>query len=201
MSAITDKASDFWARISPRERRIVIMGAVALPLIIALWLGLAIHDGLDAMEQRNDKMRKALAVLADLEARGPRQPADDTIATMGVEPVSLDTYLTNAAQKAGFVLAGTQPRNPVTRAGFVTNSVSCHVNDVTLDQLTKFLQQIEGPSRVVVVTHLDVHRRLTQGKDKLEATLEVSTYSKEPPPKGEGSGSASGSGDDKKKGG
>ena len=34
---------------------------------------------------------------------------------MGIEPLSLDTYLTNAAKKAGFTLKGTTPRNPVTQ--------------------------------------------------------------------------------------
>ena len=32
MSAITDKATDFWDRISPRERRLVVIAAVAVPL-------------------------------------------------------------------------------------------------------------------------------------------------------------------------
>ncbi len=40
--AITDKARDFWERISPRERRLVLLAAVAVPLTIAVWLGLAI---------------------------------------------------------------------------------------------------------------------------------------------------------------
>ena len=109
---------------------------------------------------------------------------------MGVEPLSLDTYLSNAAQKAGFTLKGTTPRNAVTRNGFVTNSVSCSVTDLTIDQFKKFLQEVETGSKVVVVTRLDV-RRDFKAKEKLDATLEVSTYSKEPPPKGEGSGSGS----------
>ena len=45
--------------------------------------------------------------------------------------------------------------------------------------------------KVVVVTRLDI-RRDFKAKEKLDATLEVSTYSKEPPPKGDaGSGSGS----------
>jgi hypothetical protein len=108
---------------------------------------------------------------------------------MGTEPLSLDTYLSNAAQKAGFTLKGTTPRNPLPKNGFVTNSVSCQVSDLTIDQLKRFLQEIETGSKVVVVTRLDV-RRDFKDKEKLDATLEVSTYSKEPPPKGDASGSA-----------
>ncbi len=187
---LSERFRDFWDRISPRERRLVVVAAIALPLTIALWLGLSIRDGLVAKEAHNDKMRRALVVLADLKARGPSTPTDDVVATMGVEPVSLDTYLTNAAQKAGFTLKGTTPRNPVTKNGFVTNSVSLQVSDLPIDQFRKFLQEIETASKVVVVTRLDV-RRDFRDKEKLDATLEVSTYSKEPPPKGTGTGNGS----------
>ncbi len=190
MSNVSDRARDFWDRISPRERRLVVIAAVAVPLTIIVWLGLAIHDGLGNMEARNEKARKALLVIEDLKARGPAQPTDDVVATMGVEPLSLDTYLSNAAQKAGFTLKGTTPRNAVTRNGFVTNSVSCQVSDLSIDQFKKFLQEVETGSKVVVVTRLDI-RRDFKAKEKLDATLEVSTYSKEPPPKGEGGGSGS----------
>ena len=62
MSAITDKARDFWDRISPRERRMVLIAGIAAPITIAIWLGLSIRDGLVEMEARNDRMRKALTV-------------------------------------------------------------------------------------------------------------------------------------------
>jgi hypothetical protein len=180
---IAERARDFWDRISPRERRLVVFAAISTPIILAIWLGLAIKDGLVLKEANNAKMRKALVVLADLEARGPMQPTDDVVASMGTEPLSLDTYLTNAAQKAGFQLRGTTPRSPVTRNGFVTSSVSCQVQDLTMEQFRKFLQEVETGSRVVAITRLEI-RRDRRDKDKLDATLEVSTYSKVPPPKG-----------------
>jgi hypothetical protein len=191
MSAISERARDFWDRISPRERGLVVIAAIAAPLTIVIWLGLAIGDGLASMEARNEKTRKALGVVADLKARGPRQPADDLVAGMPVEPLALETYLTNAATTAGFQLKGTTPRNPITRNGFVTNSVTLNVTDLTLDQLKRFLQEIETKSRYVAVTHLDITRREYKGKDKLDASLEVSTYARESqkkPDGGEGSG-------------
>ncbi|HEU4733727.1 MAG TPA: hypothetical protein VFT22_37805 [Kofleriaceae bacterium] len=199
MSAVSERARDFWDRISPRERGLVVLAAIAAPLTIVIWLGMAIGDGLSNMEARNDKMRKALSVLADLKARGPQQPVDDILSGMPVEPLSLETYLSNAAQTAGFVLKGTTPRNPVTRNGFVTSSVTLNVSDLTLDQLEKFLQAIETKSKYVAVTRLDITHRDYKSKDKLDAALEVSTYAKEPAKKPEGSGAEAGS--DKKQGG
>ncbi len=197
MSAVSERARDFWDRISPRERALVMLAAVAAPVTIAIWLGLAIGDGLSTMETRNDKMRKALSVLADLKARGPLQPADDPAANMPTEALGLETYLTNAAQTAGFSLKGTTPRTPVPRNGFTTSSVSLSVPDLTIDQLQKFLQAIETKSKYVAVTRLEIARKDYKGKDKLDATLEVSTYSKDAPKdapkKSEGSGSDAGS--------
>src|ERR1044071_7076836 len=132
MSAVSERARDFWDRISPRERGVVVIAAVAAPLTIVIWLGLAIGNGLDNMEARNNRMRQALTVVADLKARGPRQPTDDVLAGMPGEPLALETYLTNAATAAGFQLKGTTPKNPSNRPGFVVNSVSLNVSDLTL---------------------------------------------------------------------
>ena len=152
----------------------------ALPLILLLWIGLQINDGLSDREQKNDKTRKALTAIAELKARGPvQQPGDDLVAGMPLEPLGLETYLTSAAQTAGFVLKGTTPRTPVTRNGFVTSSVSLKVSDLTLDQLKKFLQEIETKSKYVAITRLEISRLEYKGKDKLDASLEVATYARE----------------------
>lgn len=178
MSAVSERARDFWDRISPRERALVALAAVAVPVTVVIWLGLSIGDGLSGMEARNEQMRKALSVLVALKERGPQQPADDLVSGMPVEPLSLETYLTNAASTAGFVLKGTTPRTPVERNGFQTSSVSVSISDLTLDQLKKFLQEVETKSRYVAVTRLEITRREYKGKDKLDAALEVSTYAR-----------------------
>jgi type II secretory pathway component PulM len=195
MSAVSERARDFWDRISPRERGLVMIAAVVAPLTLVIWLGLAIGDGLAGMQARNDKMRKALAVLADLKARGPRQPVDDVVSGMPVEPLSLETYLSNAATTAGFVLKATTPRNPVARNGFVTASVSLNASDLSIEQLKKFLQEIETKSRYVAITRMDISRKEYKGKDKLDVAMEVSTYAREAakkPDAGSGAGSEKG---------
>ena len=198
MSA-SDRARDFWDRISPRERKLVILLGVAAPIILAVFLGLQIKDGLDNIDARNAKMRRALVVLTDLRARGPLQPTDDVVSTMGVEPLSLDTYLRNAATKAGFPIKGTiTPRQAVTRNGFVTNSVSISLDDLELDKVKAFLQEVETASKVVVVTNLDIKRDFKDRK-LVDAKLDVSTYAKEKPA-GEDAEAGEGSAAEKKGG-
>jgi hypothetical protein len=185
MSAFTDKARDFWDRISPRERRLVMFAGIVAPITIALWLGMSIHDGLLAMEARNAKTRKALAVLADLRARGDSgKKADEVV--LPTEPVSLATYLDNAAQKAQFTLKSTTPHPEVRRNDIVTNSVSCSLDDLTIEQLKTFMMEVETASKVVAITHIELSRDF-RNSDKLDVRLEVSTYSKVPPPQPEGS--------------
>lgn len=192
MSAMSERARDFWDRISPRERGLVVLLAVAAPIIVAIWLGMSIGDGLAKMETRNDRLRKGLAIVEDLKIRGPQAPTDDLVPNMPAEPIGLETYLSNAATVAGFPLKGVSPRPPATRNGFTTTSVSLRVPDVTLDQLKKFLQEIETKSKYVVVTKLEIKHQSFKDKDKLEANLDVSTYAK-PKAAGAGSGAEDGS--------
>jgi type II secretory pathway component PulM len=200
--AISDKARDFWDRISPRERMLVLFLGVAVPIIIAIWLGLAIRDGLVAMEDRNDKTREALKIVEKLKASGPTEPVDDTIAKMGTEPLALETYVSNAAKKGGLTFKGPIDSRPkVTRNGFVTTTVACSLDNVTTDELKAFLQEVEMGNKVVAVTHIDIRRDFRE-KKKIDATFEISTYSKEKTSaSGEGSGSSSSGSADKKKGG
>ena len=196
MSTIRDRARDFWDRISPRERRLVVIGVIVAPITLALWLGFAIHDGLDAMEARNMKARKALNVLADMRARGQTHSTADDVA-IPAEPLSLDTYLNNAAKKAKFELKSTiSPHQAVTKNGFVTNSSSLSLDHMSIGELKDFFAAIETDSRAVAITHLEL-RRDFRDKDKMSATVEVSAYSKEPTATGSGAGSGS-SGSDKK---
>lgn len=196
MANVSDRARDFWERISPRERMLVVVAAIAVPLTLALWLGLEIHDGLTAMEARNDRTRHALKVLDDLRSRGsaaaPVTPSDDLVKNMPVEPLSLDTYLNKAAQKAGFTLKGTRPHANTTRNGFITSSVSCDLEALTIEELKTFLQAVESDSKYVSVTKLNIKRSRSK-PDKVEASLDVATYASEKKAAPEGAGSGSGS--------
>jgi len=200
--AFQDRARDFWDRISPRERKLVILAIVATPLTLAIWMALTIHDGLSAMENRNDRTRQALDVIAELKARGPIKP-DEAQVPIPTDPIPLETYINNAATAAGFTIKNTSPRPALTKNGFVTSSVSFQLEDLEIEKLKAFLQEVETKQKVVFVTHLDVKRDF-KDKHKLDATVEVSTYSKvrsSGDSKGEGGGSGSASGSGAKKGG
>jgi hypothetical protein len=195
--AINDRIRDFWDRISPRERTMVVVLAFAVPLGVALWLGFAIRDGLVAMEDRNEQTRKAIDVIADLKLRGTaQQPAEDAV-KIPDEPLALETYVSRAAEKQSLKFKGAiDTRQKATHNGFVTNTVGCALDNITTDQLKTFLAELEQ-SKVVFVTHLEVRRDFSD-KKKFDATFEISTYANAPKASGSGAGSGSGDADEKR---
>lgn len=193
--ALSDRARDFWDRISPRERALVVLLAVAAPLGGALWLGLSIRDGLTSMESRNQKTREALDIVAKLKVTGTT-PEDPGIKIPDA-PIALETYVTKAADKNSLKFKGSVETRKGTKAGIVTTTVTVALDDVTTDQLKAFLQEVETGEKVVAVTHLDV-KRDWKDKKKLDVNLDISTYSNAEKPKAEGDADKGDKPDDKK---
>jgi hypothetical protein len=198
--AVADRARDFWDRISPRERKLVVLLAIATPITLALWFGFSIKKSLDERGEHVEQMRRAVTILDQLRRNGPLQsPQDDPLKDIGTEPLSLDTYLDTAARKAGITIKSTSPHTPVTRYGFVTSSVSFNVDDVEIDKLKTFLQEVETASKAVAITSLETMRD-RRDRTKIDAKLVVSTYSREKTETG-GDGSGAGGSAAPKKGG
>lgn len=174
--ALSDSARDFWDRISPRERKLVVFLVIAIPLGAALWLGLSIRDGLVSMEKRNEQTRDALDVVARIRAAGGPQ-VEDPSSKLPTTPIALTTYVVKALDKTGLKSKGPIDERPsVTKNGVVTTTASCAVEDISTEQLKAFLQEIEGAQKAVAVTHLVVRRDRRDTK-KLDASFDISTYS------------------------
>jgi type II secretory pathway component PulM len=194
MSAFTDKVRDKWEAITPRERKIVVFGGVAAVVTIVLWLAMSIRDGLHTIEHRNERMEKALDVVADVRAHGAKKtPGDDLVSTIGTEPVRLETYLSKAAEAVKLTVPSFNPRTPIEKNGFRTYVMQIELRDLTIEQVKDYLEQIETGNRLVQVTALTLNRNF-RDKEKLDAKLEISTYAKIPDQSASGSGSGSGSG-------
>ncbi len=195
--ALSERARDFWDRISPRERKLVVFLAFGLPIALAIWLGLSIRDGLTTMEARNEQTREALETVARLKAAGG-PVAEDTSVKIPDSPMALATYVDKALTKNGLKNKGSIDERKATKNGVVTTTVSCSVDDISTDQLKSFLTDVES-DKIVAVTHLDVKRDRRDTK-KLDATFEISTYSNAEKAKTEDSKDGEKT-DDKKEGG
>jgi hypothetical protein len=178
--AISDRARDFWDRISPRERALVVLLAIGVPIAVTVLLGLSIRDGLIEREERNERTREALEVIARMRAKPQAVTPTDEV-PIPDDPIPLETYVTKAAEKGQLKFKGSiETRRGQPRNGFITHTVSVALDDITTDQLKAFLSELEMGNKTVVVTQLDV-RRDFRDKKKIDANFEISTYSKDKP--------------------
>jgi type II secretory pathway component PulM len=176
MAAFVDTVRDRWEGISPRERKLVVLLGVSAVVIVVLFMATSIRDKQSAREDNNARMRSALAVIADLRARGEVARPDDPGTKIGAEPVKLESYLTRAAEKVGITIPSYNPRPPVTKNGFVTHAGQVELRDLTITQVKSLLEAIESDSKLVVVTTLTLTRNF-RDKEKVDLKMEVATYS------------------------
>ncbi|MCA9679117.1 MAG: type II secretion system protein M [Kofleriaceae bacterium] len=191
--AALDNLRDRWDAITPRERKLVVLLGITGVITILLFIGLDVSDRLDAMEARNAKTRRALAVLQDYRVRGRPDASDNVAVNIGTEPVKLESYLDKAAQKVGISVPAYKPRLGGTRNGFQVHTVEIQVNGLTIEQVRDFLEAIEADNKLVVTSHI-VLKHSFSDKEKLDLKLEVNTYSKlaAAPAAGGGSGAPGG---------
>ena len=192
--ALQETLKHKWDNITPRERALVVLLGVAVPVILLLWMGLQISDRLDAMEKENDKMRTALRTLAAIRAQGGPQTPTSSVPTPGPDPVKLESYLDKAAQKVGITVPSFKPHTPQSKPnGFMMHTVSFDVNSLTIEQTKDFLEAIETDNKLVVVTSLQVKTSFSD-KTKLDLKVDVSTFSKPAAAGAPGAGSGTASG-------
>lgn len=172
--AALDRLRDKWDSITPRERRMVVLLGAATVVVLVLYVGLGIRDGMVKLEHKNDRSRRALANLTMLKSK-PIVSGDQ--AEIPAEAVRLESYLFAAASKAGVTLGGVTPKGNSTRGSFTVHGASVELRELSLQQATDFLEAIENDSKVVMVTGLQVRRNF-RDKAKVELSVEVSTYSK-----------------------
>lgn len=189
--AAFDRVRDKWESISPRERRMVVLLGVSFVVIMVLYVALAIKDGLDALEAKNNKARTALHKLTAYKAAARTTPGNDPTAVIGTEPVKLESYIFDAGKTAQVTVPGVTPRAPVTRGRFTVHSAVVDVRDLTITQVTDFLSALETASRAVAVTSLTIRRNFRDA-EKMDLSIEVSAYSRAAESAGDGDGDKDG---------
>lgn len=164
-----------WDNVSEREQRLLLALGITFIVVIVAWVGMRINNRLEDLEAKNAKLRKALAAL-DLyratggEDTGPDVPIPET-------PLKLQTYLAKIADEVGIKIPTFNQLQPVPHDEFTENSIRIEVRDLTIQQLTEFLQKVEGDSQVVVVKTLNVRQNF-RDRAKLDVRMDVATYSK-----------------------
>lgn len=194
--AALDKVRDKWQAISPREQRMVVLLGVSFVLVMIIYVSLQIRDGLNRLEMKNAKSRKALHTLTSYKAQARSTvTGDDPSKLIGPEAVKLESYIYRAGEKAKVTVPGVNTRGPSPKGSFIAHAATVEIRELNITQIKDFLEAIETENKIVLVSSVQIRRNF-RDKEKLDLNLEVVTWSKVASEggdeKGSGSGSASG---------
>jgi general secretion pathway protein M len=174
MALSTAQLRDKWERITPRERRLVVALGSTFVVVILLWVGFTISDGLAAIEAKNKTTREALRSLQVHRAE-VAQGASSDVPTIPKEAVRLQTYLEGIAKDVGVNIPGYTPRTPVTRGDYTEVSTSIEMRGLSIYELKDFLEAVEKRSNVVAITDLRVKQHFRE-PEKLDVEMIITTY-------------------------
>lgn len=172
-----------WDGLTERERRMVSILGVTFVVVILIWVGLRINDGLGAIEKENADARRALATLQTYRMNEGNQSSEPAV-VLSDKPVRLETYLSGIADEVGVKIPAFHPLAPTSRDDFTENSTKIEIRDLSINQLKEFLEKVESKSQTVVIKSLNVQRHF-RDKEKLNVNLVVSSFSKAASEEGE----------------
>jgi len=177
------------SRLTERERTMLAALLGSLFVCAAAILIVLIIDGMGGIEERNRQMRDALSAIAsgresyleqkrqgtNLRSRRPAAPA-------------LQGYLEKAASDVGISIPESNERAATPRGKrHVERAVDIKLRDVDLEQLARFLHQVENGQYLVVTSQLGVRPRYGN-RERLDVEVTVSTFERAEPSAAGGKG-------------
>ncbi len=168
-----------WNRMAPRERKLVAGAVGGVVVAVILLIGFLTVDSLRSIAESNADAREALAAIAKhrdeyLEAKA-RMVAQEV--RIGNEPPQLAADLEAAAREVSIQIPETSGDQPTRPAGkrYVEHNVDVTLKQVDLLSLSKFLAKLETGRRLIVVTHLGIRRRFTEG-EKMDVQVTATAF-------------------------
>lgn len=179
MANLSNKLEAYWEGLAARERRTIVLGGLGAVAVIVLYFGLAVYDGLVALDGKNHQLRKALAAMQSVRAQGGLKDTSNA-PTLLPDAVKLESYLDNAAQKTGVTIPAFTPRPETRRDGVVIHSMTIEPRGLTIAQARDLLRTIEQDNRTVAVTNLTMNRNF-KDEGNVDLKIEVSAYALDVP--------------------
>lgn len=176
MKELFERLRERWERLTPRERRLMLILGVTFVACVVLGLSYLVRDGLADIERDNAKAREAIEAMADFRSsRDERRASAAKQVEIPAEAVGLETYLKNIAQGLQIEIPGYARQPERKRGHFRELSVKIEIEGVTLSQLGRFLEVIETRNPAVVVTELSVDHNFRED-ELLDADIVVATF-------------------------
>jgi len=166
--------------MAPRERRLAVLGGFSLVMVIVVFIGGMVWDGMTALADDNDAKREAIRTMEEKreDLIAARSRVADPVAQIGEEALALGSYTEKISGEVGLQIKSTRPLPGATKGKYHEVPLQLTLYDVTLDQLARFLKRIETDSPIVATTRLFVKRSIS-AKEKLDRVeITVTTWEK-----------------------
>ncbi len=112
MASAIDNLRERWDRITPRERVMVIALGGTAAFLIVWFIATTISGGLDNIEHKNTRARRALSALHEYRVQQALGVANDDRpkVPIGKDKVNLESYLEQIGKQVGVEIPGYSPR-------------------------------------------------------------------------------------------
>jgi general secretion pathway protein M len=169
-------------KLGGREKLLVIAGGVAVALLLFYRLGLSpalerLHT-LDRLVANKERDLHQIRTLREtyLAQKTLMEDVDRTLAQRG-QDFAIFSFLEDLASKAGFKDNIIYMKPALTTPGelFRESSVEMRLEGITLQQLTRYLYDIEQAPQFLRVRRLQIKPR-SANADLLDVTFQVSTF-------------------------
>jgi general secretion pathway protein M len=181
MSALTNLQSQLsgsLATLSGRERRMVLIGGLALGVFLIFMVTMGFSNKAAAIRRRTTEKVLKLDEVQALAANYNQQKAnqDALERQLAASNVRLMSYLEDKAKKAGIELQSQNPKADVPLEGskIIESGVELTLTDIKLNRLVDFLAAVEAGPGIVKVKYLRLEPRVAS--ETITAWLIVSTY-------------------------
>lgn len=170
-----------FARLSEREKRLVLITGTVAVVFISFILVSAVNSALDKRQKRVTMRKDEIAQLEVLRDRyrDAQEAEKKSSAQLRANNQSLFTLVQKASTEVGLPVPDLQERRTPVKDSADLQEVSVDVNmkEISVDKLTTLLEKIEGKRSdgIVKVTKLKVKTRF-DNPEMLEANLTVSTW-------------------------
>jgi hypothetical protein len=166
------------AGMSAREKRMAMLaGAVVAAFVVFLAI-FFVRSAIGEVVTENENRANLIRIL---ELKGPhylKQKLELSRTEPRGKPVPLQSLVDSTSQKVGVMTPDTKAL-PEQRHGdaWVESSMEISLREVGLEQLTRFMETIEGNRRQfpVAITKLELRKR-RRGEDSFDVKMTISTY-------------------------
>jgi hypothetical protein len=167
------------AGMSARERKLA-AGMVAAMVLVAVFLAaFFVQTAIGDIEEESELRAETLRYVSLAGPKFKEKQAEDASELRGREkPPPLRTLVDGIVKKIGMPDPDTKELPDQTRDDAWTEyGVEVAWREVSLEQLTKFMEEVEGNRRrfPIAITRLEVRKR-RPGEDLFDVTMAISTY-------------------------